>query len=113
MAEINGELRSPVFSIAPGEETWVREPRDWWPCEPKCFVHYVPTRAMFEFYPVPGTPPDKPLDLEDFEARLAHICEGYPVPSAAELEKLGREALLMGLHFIGLVHFDGPPDLVH
>lgn len=103
MTNIDNELPSQTFSIAPGEETCVREARDWEPCEPKCFVRHVPTGAMFEFYPVPGTPPDSPLELEDFEARLAHVCEGYPVPPAAELEILGREALLMGLHFIGMV----------
>lgn len=112
MTDIHTELPSPTFSFAPGEETCVREAGDWQPCEPKCFVRHVPTRSMFEFYPIPGTPPDRPLGLEDFEARLAHVCDGCPVPPAAELEILGREALLMGLHFIGMVTLlEGPESL--
>jgi hypothetical protein len=112
MTDIHNELPSPAFSFAPGEETCVREARDWCPCEPWSFVCHVPTRAMFEFYPAPGVPLDKPLELEDWEVRLAHVCEGYPVPLAAELEILGREALLMGLHFIGLVSLREVPDLL-
>ncbi|MFO1097891.1 MAG: hypothetical protein U1E81_06345 [Xanthobacteraceae bacterium] len=112
MTDIQNNVPPTAFSIAREEDTCVREARDWEPCEPKCFVRHLPTQAMFEFYPVPGTPPDKPLELGDFEARLAHVCDGYPVPPAAELEILGREALLMGLHFIGMVTLlEGPDSL--
>lgn len=108
MSNTADDLSNQVFSIPSEEETCVREARDWMPCEPKIFVFHVPTRAMFELFPDPGKRPEDALALTDFRTRLVHLCEGASVPEVAELQKLGREALLMGLHHIGLVELCEP-----
>jgi hypothetical protein len=43
------------------------------------------------------------LKLEDFEAQLIHACEGGPGPWGFELERLRREAVVMGLSFLGYI----------
>lgn len=108
MSNIPDELPNQIFSIAPGEETGIREARDWMPCEPKIFVFHVPTRAMFELFPDPAKGPEDALELTDFRTRLVHLCEGASVPEPPELQKLGKEALLMGLRYIGLVDLVDP-----
>lgn len=103
MSNIPDDLPNPIFSIAPGEETWIREPADWWPCEPKTYVYHVPSRTLFELYPDPNKPQHEPLEVIDFRARLVHLCEGAKLPGPEEFQKLGKEALLMALRHIGLV----------
>jgi hypothetical protein len=88
----------------------VRSPGDWEACERPDLVRHVPTNSMFQVYPRPGKAPDEFLDLEDFLARLVHVCEGTPPPMRPALEVLSREAALMALHFLGMVKLIEPPD---
>ena len=81
----------------------VREPQDWQPCEQKTLVRHVPTHAIFEFYPREDMQPQEFLELEDFRVALVHLCPGHPHPCSFEYRILCREAILMGLHFLGLV----------
>ncbi|WP_040620657.1 hypothetical protein [Rhodovulum sp. PH10] len=103
MSNIPDDLPRQTYSLASAEDTEIRAPGDWWPCEPKICVFHVPTRVMFELSPRPHKQPDDTLELTDFRTRLAHLCEGASVPDAVELQRLGKEALLMGLRYIGLV----------
>jgi len=54
----------------------VRAPSDWQACEPKSLVRHMPTHTIFQLFTRPGLAPDHYLALEDFDARLVHVCEG-------------------------------------
>jgi hypothetical protein len=83
----------------------VRAPTDWQACDPKTVVRHVPTGTLYQLYTRPGLSADAPLALDDFGARLVHVCEGYAPPVDPVLQVLQHEALLMGLHYLGLVAF--------
>ncbi|HYM98947.1 MAG TPA: hypothetical protein VET25_04325 [Aestuariivirgaceae bacterium] len=90
-----------------GTPACVRQPEDWQPCELKTLVRHLPTHTIFELYPVSHKQPDDVLELADFCSRLVHVCEGYSAPPPHERTRLCREAVLMGLHYLGLVEFAG------
>lgn len=102
MTNIPDEILNMTFAAKLGDDKPVREPRDWWPCEPKIFVYHVPTRATFEVLPKPGAARGEPLPIGEFVSRLAHVCDGYPIPSIADLQRIGSEAVLMGMCFVSL-----------
>jgi hypothetical protein len=83
----------------------VREPSDWEPGELRTLVRHLPTHTIFEFYPLSHKQPDDVLELADFRSRLVHVCEGHPPPGTTEHTRLCEEAVLMGLHYLGLVDF--------
>jgi hypothetical protein len=62
-----------------------------------------PTHAIFAFYPREGLPTEAFVTLENFEAQLVHVCHGQASPWGFELERLCREAAIVGLSFLGYV----------
>jgi hypothetical protein len=66
-------------------------------------VRHLPTRTIFEFYPLRDLPSNHVLRVKDFRARLVHVCEGHPEPPPGLITLLSAEAVVMGLHFLSVV----------
>jgi hypothetical protein len=107
--------RNESRSIDPAERHsgTVRKPSDWHVCGTASLVRHGPTRTVYHIHTRPGLPGNGYLTLEDFYPRLVHVCEGAPRPCGAVLEVLRREAVLMGLHFLGLVVRDDETSNAH
>ncbi len=86
---------------------FVRKPEDWCEGPLERLVIHRPTHSIFEYYARPDKPRDAFLEFHDFHARLVHVCDEHPYPNAAELSVLCREAVAVGLFYLGL---GGPLD---
>jgi hypothetical protein len=81
----------------------VREPDDWCKGPKKTLVLHRPTHAYFVLYPRTRLQADAFLKPEDFDAFLMCVCDGRTGPFGFELERPRREAVIMGLSFLGHV----------
>jgi hypothetical protein len=89
----------------------VREPDDWCQSPTKSLVLHWPTDALFVVYISQTSwsisrkrfPRDAFLKLEDFAALLMCVCGNRIGPKGYELERLRREAVVMGLSYLGFV----------
>ena len=80
---------SPEFRITPtgpGSFRW----SEWEIDDDHALMQHRPTRALFSIYLAPGTDPAA-VSLYQLRARLAHVCDGYPVPGG--LAALGASAI--------------------
>lgn len=69
---------SPEFRLdptGPGSFRW----GEWEIDDNHALMRHRPTRALFSIYLSPGTDPAA-VSLYQLRARLAHVCDGYPVP---------------------------------
>jgi len=81
------------------------EPSEWQLCD-KHHVRHVPTHSVFEVDVDRDRMTGKYLDIEDFFARLVHVCDGQYAPDEGLDEEtlvfLGRGAIAFNLQAIGL-----------
>jgi hypothetical protein len=66
-------------------------------------VMHRPIDAFFVVYPRKRLPRDAFLKLEDFDALLMCVLDGAIGPWGFELERLRREAVVIGLSYLGFV----------
>jgi hypothetical protein len=81
---------SPEFHLDPtasGAFVW----SEWQIDDDHELIFHQPTRAAFSIYPAPGTDLAI-LSLHQFRARLAHVCDGFPVPG--NLGELAASAII-------------------
>jgi hypothetical protein len=93
MDAISPEIR---LRLAPGEP--MPEPREW-----RCDVNqgillHVPTGATFQVYaastsPISAHRGSPAYDEARMRARLVRIRDGFPIPSPAQIDELGRIAI--------------------
>jgi hypothetical protein len=101
MTGIQG-IVTPSTLVRKHEAANVRAPLDWWPCATQTCVVHLPTRTIFEFYPVMAEREDEALGVTGYRARLVHVCAGHAYPTQDELYLLCQEAVVMGLSYLGL-----------
>ena len=66
--------------------------------EPKTFVQHKATSLMFKVSVDQDKKPDATLALQDFFAEFAHLCEGFAMPPASTVDKLGKDAIIVSLN---------------
>jgi hypothetical protein len=81
---------SPEYRLeptGPGSFTW----GEWQIDDDHALIMHEPTRAVFSIYLADGTAPAAPPSVYQLRARLAHVCDGQPVPP--NLPALGASAI--------------------
>jgi hypothetical protein len=97
------DTSQPVFARQTHDKLQlVRKPSDWTASCRASIVQHGPTKMVFEISARPGLRPDDTLTLEDFRARLVHEGESVAPATAADLDVLRGEAVLMALFLLGL-----------
>jgi hypothetical protein len=82
---------SPEYRLDPtgsGTFTW----SEWQIDDDHDLAFHQPTKAVFSIYPAADTADLATISIFQIRARLAHVCDGFPVP--AELPELAASAII-------------------
>jgi len=96
-----------LIRITEAESMPLADPKEWYVLEPKTFVRTRRRRSCSKSIVDREKPANDQVALEDFFARVAHLCEGLTMPPQPVVEVLGKQAILISKAWEGSLSCQG------